>query len=910
MIEGADQARSPLPVGTVTFLRTDVEGSMGLALRHGPAWDGINGTHLVLLRDMVARHRGVVVRTEGDALFAAFQEAGAGVRAAIDGQRTLSDHAWPTGVRLAVRMGLHTGEAHLAGDDYGGFDVNRAARIASVGHGGQIILSGTTQSLVEGGLPANVELRNLGRHSLRDVPVPEELFQVVAPGLRAEFPPLRVAGRGGGNLPDRLTSFVGRERELAELDRLLDSVRLLTLSGPGGIGKTSVAVEVARARQDRTPDGVWLVQLDTTLDPGLAMAVIARTLGLFDGADHPAIGALPAFLADRSLLLVLDNFEHLLDAAGDVAELVRISPGSRFLVASRAPLHLQGEHDYPIAPLTVGTVHADGLEADPAVQLFVDRVAAIRPDWQLLPQDRPVVAEICDRLDGLPLGIELAAARMSLLPATAIRDRLAAHLPLPGQGRRDAPDRQRTLEGAIGWSHDLLAPADQALFHELAVFEGGFDLTEAEAVAGPSGAIGRGDVAGDVLDGLIVLAEQSLIGRQAIDREIAEYPVGSAIRFAMLRTVQDFALRRLAQDGQEAATRRRHALAYLDLAETAATHLFGSAQPPWLDRIGLDIANIRAAIRWTIDTGDTGLALRFVAAMWRYWQIDGHLAEGRSLSAEAFAMPEARAHTAERLAALAAAGGLAYWSGDRHGSNALYEEQLALAQELGDTTATADAWLNLASTTFIRGDTAESIRCATEARKLFVELGDACGVNRIDWGFANMSVSTESAEPASAQLLAVRARAIELDDAIYAAIAGGSLAWVAFMTGDVIAASHWSLQAMLELYRLRDLAGTTISLPSAAVAALELGRPEIAAVLMGAFESLCQRYGVRPPAGLADLIGRKDPMVQLTELLPANELAAAMGRGAPMSLDDVIQVVVDLLDSLPPAASSADSNAG
>jgi predicted ATPase/class 3 adenylate cyclase len=881
-------SRPVLPVGTVTFLRTDVEGSMGLALLHGSAWDGINAAHLDLLRSAVAANGGVSVRTEGDALFAAFPEAGAAIRSAVDGQRAIAGRSWPGDRPIAVRMGLHTGEAHLAGDDYGGFDVNRVARIAAVAHGGQIVVSGTTQALVEGSLPQGVRIRDLGRHSLKDVPAPEHIFQLEAEGLRTEFPPLRVEASTSGNLPDRLTSFVGRDRELGELDRLLDEARLVTLTGPSGIGKTSLAVEVARRHVQRAADGAWLIALDTITDPALVPAVIARTLGLFDGAEHPAVDALPGFLARRSTILVLDNFEHLLGAAGDVSALVRASPASRVIVTSRAPLRVQGEHDFPVAPLI-----GEGAE-NAAADLFVDRVRAVRPGWEPGP-DAPVVREICELLDGLPLGIELAAARMAVLPAAAIRDRLAAHLPLPGAGPRDAPARQRTLEGAIGWSHDLLDPAAQAAFHQLGVFQGGFDASQAEAVVRSTDGTPRADL----LDVLVGLAEQSLIGRQAIDAGIAEYPVGSGIRFAMLRTVQDFAARRLAEDGDEAAVRRRHALAYLDLAETAAAHLPSSTQPPWLDRVGLDIANLRAAMRWAVDAGETDLALRFVAAMWRYWQIDGHLTEGRAYADDAFAMPGAEAHTPTRLAAVTAAGGLAYWAGDRIGSNARYQEQLALAQELADKPATADAWLNLAATNFIRGDPAESIRCGTEAMRLFVELGDERGMNRMAWGYANMALDTEGFEASISNLLAVRARAVELDDAVYAAIAGGSLSWVSFMAGDTIAASRWSLQTILELYRLRDLAGATISLPAAAVTALELGRPEVAAVLMGAFESLCERYGVRPPLGLAEMIGRKEPTAQLVEQLEPEELAAATARGARMSLDDAIELVVDLLDSLP-----------
>ena len=282
--------RRPLPTGTVTFLRTDVEGSMRLARALGSGWDALNATHLEMIRGAVEAHDGVPVRTEGDAMFAAFGEAGAAVSAAIDAQRALATHAWPHDGDVRVRMGLHTGEAHLAGDDYGGFDVNRVARIAAVGHGEQIVLSETTRSLVESALPSGVRVRDLGRHALKDIPVAEHLFQLDVPGLRTEFPPVRVAGSSDGNLPDRLTTFVGRSADLAALGELLDDHRLVTLTGPGGIGKTSLAIELARSRETTLPDGAWLVALDGLTDPALVTSTIARTLGLFDGVDRPAAG--------------------------------------------------------------------------------------------------------------------------------------------------------------------------------------------------------------------------------------------------------------------------------------------------------------------------------------------------------------------------------------------------------------------------------------------------------------------------------------------------------------------------------------------------------------------------------------------------------------------------------------------
>ena len=374
-------------------------------------------------------------------------------------------------------MGLHSGEAHLAGDDYGGFEVNRAARIAAAGHGGQIVLSEPTRLLAEAALDDGVTFRDLGRHVLRDVPMPERLFQLDIPGLRNEFPPLRTSRPVDGNLPLRMTSFLGRDRELAEVRDLLGTSRLVTLTGPGGIGKTSLAVEVARSSAEVIPDGAWFVALDVVADPAQVPAVIARTLGLFDGPDRPAADGLSRYLADRSTLLVLDNFEHLLDAAPDVSVLLRASPGTRILVTSRAPLRINGEQEYPLGPLALGGPNPG------AAALFVERARAVRPGWDPGP-DRVAVEETCKLLDGLPLGVELAAARISLLPIGAIRDRLARRMPLPGSGQRDLPARQRTLEGTIGWSYDLLEPDQQRLLRDLSVFEGGFDYEQAAQVAG------------------------------------------------------------------------------------------------------------------------------------------------------------------------------------------------------------------------------------------------------------------------------------------------------------------------------------------------------------------------------------------------------------------------------------------
>ncbi len=497
---------------------------MGLAQELGRAWDAVSVSHMGIIRREIDEHGGLTVRTEGDAVFAVFPEARKAVSAAIAAQRTLAAHDWPDGVQVLVRMGLHSGEAYLSGDDYGGFEVNRAARIAAAGHGGQIVLSETTRALIADALPEGVAVRDLGRHALRDVPRPEQLFQLDVPGLRSDFPALRSGTATVGDLPSRLTSFIGRDAELDEVSDLLAERRLVTLTGPGGIGKTSLAVETARRVADRFSEGAWFVPLAEVQDPAAVRSVIARTIGLFDGPGRPAAEGLGPYLAERSVLLVLDNFERLLDASGDVADVLDVSPSSRIVVTSRAPLRIPGEQEYPVQSL-----------GEDCPKLFAERARSIRPGWEA-GADSVIVDEVCALLDRLPLGVELAAARVAHLPLAAIRDRLRAHLPLPGSGPRNVPDRQRTLAGAIAWSHDLLGPELQRVLHDLAVFDGGFEYEQAaEVVESPADG-------GDVLDELATLVDQSLIKRDA---------TGTGIRFEMLETIRAFALERLRDDGRE-----------------------------------------------------------------------------------------------------------------------------------------------------------------------------------------------------------------------------------------------------------------------------------------------------------------------------------------------------------------------
>lgn len=861
--------RLDLPVGTVTFLRTDVEGSMAQVRALGAAWDGENARHLAIIRAAVMGHDGVVVRTEGDALFAAFGEAGAALDAAVDAQRGLHDATWTTTNVLLVRMGLHSGEAHLAGDDYGGFEVNRAARVAAAAHGGQILLSETARALVADRLPDGVTLVDLGSHQLRDVPRPERLTQVDVPGLPRSFPPPRTGGRVAGNLGVRLTPFVGRRDELASIAALTERARLVTLHGPGGIGKTSLAIEVAREIAPRFEDGAWFVPLAEVDDPADVSAAIAHAIGLFDGPERTAASALRPYLAGRALLLVLDNFEHLLDGADAVTAIVRSAPTCQIIVTSRAPLHVNGEHEVPVTPL-----------AEEAVDLFTERARAVKPGWEP-GSERPIVEDICRLLDHLPLGIELTAARVALLSPEVIRDRLAARLPLPGPGTRDAPARQRTLEGTVAWSHDLLDPELQVLLEDLGVFEGGFDLDQVREVAPAS------DPRRDRLDDVLELADRSLV--------VAEPDMHDRVRFRMLRTIQSFALDRLAAGGRESEVRRRHAEAFASFGATSHSHLNTSRHAATLDRVEPDLPNLRAADRWAIEAGEGDLALRLVADQWRFWNGFGLMQEGRILTETVLAMPSASAPSSARAWAAAAAGSLAYWQADTAMARVWYEEQVQTARAIGDERCLADALFSMGHVAFIADDDeATQLAYIDDVIARFRDLGDERSEIRAAWSRGVLALGNGRPHEALAMLEGGLEAFKRFDDPQYRAMTVSTLGWAAFAIGDVPRAIAYAIEGIQATLAMRDLGITTISLHIGVLIGVLVGRMEDAAVLNGAFDALCERHGVRPPAALDRFLKGSDPFMAVRQGLIPEVYSAAYERGKHLSLDGAVALVVDL----------------
>jgi predicted ATPase/class 3 adenylate cyclase len=716
-----------IPTGTVTFLFTDIEGSTRLAQDLGAGWPPLLERHREIARAAWAEQQGIEIGTEGDSFFVVFTSAPQAAAAAVAVQRGLAAEAWPDGAQIRSRIGMHTGAGVLSGGSYVGLDVHRAARIKSAGHGGQVLVSATTRALVEGSLPDGVALREMGEHRLKDLSRPERIWDLVIEGLASDFPALRTLNAVPNNLPLQLTSFLGRQREIAEGRQLLIDGRLLTLTGPGGTGKTRLSLQIAADATDRFPDGIYFVPLGAISQSDLVLPTIAQVLGLVDPGTQP-LDRLVDHIGTKCFLLVLDNFEQVNDAAPQIADLLARAPKISILVTSRSPLRVSGEQEFPVPPLGVpDPKHLPDLEqlsTYESVALFTERAMAVRPDFAVTSANAPAVAEICVRLDGLPLAIELASARVRVLTPQAIMERLGDRLKLLSGGSRDLPERQQTLRGAIAWSYDLLDEADQRVFARLAVFAGGATLEAIERVV-----FEPGDAA-DPLDAVTSLVDKSLVRQES-------EPDGEP-RFRMLSTIQEFATERLEEQGEAEEMGERQAAWVLALVQEGATGLFGQDQKAILDRFESEHDNIRAALARAIAHGHAEMAMRIFAASWRFWQMRGYLAEAREHAERVLALAGSADLPDARAAALEAAGGIAYWQGQLNVARGWYAEAVEIARASGDDARIANAIYNLSFTfTLEHEDQVQARALAKEAVEIYRRLGDEAGIGRSLWGEAN-----------------------------------------------------------------------------------------------------------------------------------------------------------------------------
>jgi predicted ATPase/class 3 adenylate cyclase/tetratricopeptide (TPR) repeat protein len=893
-----------LPTGTVTFLLTDIEGSTRLWEREPDAMSVAVARHDGLLTIAIAEGRGVVIRSrgEGDSFFAVFDRATDAVTAALAMQRALIAAVWPTSSPIRIRVGINTGEAELRDGDYYGTAINRCARLRAIGSGGQTLLSQATCELVSAQLPPGAGLRDLGRHRLKDLQRPEQVFELVHPDLPADFPPLKSLESLPNNLPLQTTRFIGREEALARLGALLggsstdagagSEARLVTLTGMGGCGKTRLALQVAADLLEEYPDGVWFVDLAALADPALVPDSVAAVVGVREEPGRPLMETLAESLRDRTVLLILDNCEHLVGACATLAEaLLRHGTRLRILATSREVLGVVGEVVWPVPPLVLPValraaqgsgLRAQGSEpgalspepeqllAYESVDLFVDRAQLAQPRFALTEGNAGAVAQICRRLDGIPLALELAAARVRLLTVEQIAGRLDDRFRLLTGGSRTALPRQQTLRALIDWSYDLLSAPERVLLRRLTVFAGGWTLEAAEGICRDeddrrqmSDVSGKGDPSlltsdichlssVDVLDLLSQLVDKSLV---LVDE------VGGETRYRLLETIRQYGAEKLHAEKAEAeALATRHRDWFRTFAEEADRGLQGPEQAEWLDRMEVEHDNVRAALRWSIEQRDFVPGLCLGASLWRFWSVRGHLTEGRERLAELLALEQADGGepvTAERRAARASAlngaGALAWHQGDYAGAGALYEESLAIRRELGDTPGVAASLSNLGLMEYEQGDYASGAALLEESLSLRRELGDRNGIAA---SLSNLGmIAYAQRDYPRARMLHEESLAIRraLGDQRAAALSLSNLGWVAQALGET-AVDRALLEESLAIRReLGDRQGIAASVNDLGNLALEEERYDTARALYEECLSLERDLGNQQ--GIATALG-------------------------------------------------------
>jgi predicted ATPase/class 3 adenylate cyclase len=829
-----------LPGGNVTFLFTDIEGSTRLWETEPVRMAEALARHDRLCRDCVARHGGHLLKMIGDGMHAVFVDAAAAVAATVDLQRGMGAIAAECGLSFKMRCGLNAGTAQERDGDYFGSAVNRAARIMAAAHGGQILVS---QSIVERARErqdSGVALVHLGRVRLRDLSAPGDVWQVTHPELPSAFPALRSLDSTPNNLPQQLTSFIGREREVAAVKEMLGRARLLTLTGAGGCGKTRLALQVAADLLDAYPDGVWLVELAALADPDLALTTIATVLGLKEERGRTLLQAVTDHVASRRLLLLLDNAEHLLDACAHTVEaLLRHSTESVVLTSSREALGIAGELIYRVPSLSLPhpkePATPENLLPCESVRLFVERAQLHALQFTVTQANAPAVASICNRLDGIPLAIELAAARVRSLSVDELNQRLDQRFRVLTGGSRTALPRQQTLRSTIDWSYDLLNATEQALLCRLAVFSGGCTLEAVERVCAGDGI---DELA--MLDVLTSLCDKSLLSVDERD---------GALRYRLLETVRQYARERLLERNGGDRWRDRHLAYFLAFAQQADALLRGPDQQGWLDRLETEHDNLRAALTWATAPGADAVAgLRLSIALLMFWYVRGHFAEACSLVAGSLATSQ-DAPAAVRAEAMGGLGAMTWQLGDYATARRHQEACLAIHRDLGDERAIASSLIDLGGVDFAEGDYASARARFEEAlvirRRTGSDLGVAGVLNNLGVVAKTSGDLDEARRCFEASLDLYR----KADDAWGIALSLTALGGIARERGELDAATSLLEESLIIRRDLRHRKGIAETLEQLAAVRLALHEAERAARMLGAAERLREEIGAPLPPG-------------------------------------------------------------
>ena len=889
------------PAGTVTFLSTDIEGST-TRWEHAPeAMQVALARHDALLRAAIAAHEGVVVQTGGDSFVAAFATAPAALLAALQAQRALQTEPWPPPLAgLPVRMALHTGTTGEQVSDYHTeYILNRLARLLAAGHGGQILLSRLTWELVRTDPPAGITARSLGAPRLKDLVEPLPIFQLVAPDLPTDFPPLRTLDRYPHNLPAQLTALIGRTQEIQAATALLRraGVRLVTFVGAGGTGKTRLALQVAAEVSDDFGDGVFFVNLAPITNPELIATTIADVLGVREAAGQILRETLQQYLRSRRVLLVLDNFEQILDGAPLIADLLQGAPTLKVLVTSRAVLHVSGEHEFAVPPLTLPDRRhpppMDVLTQYDAVRLFIARAQAVKADFQVTNDNAPAVAEICHRLDGLPLAIELAAARIRILSPQAMLPRVASRLTLLTGGARELPARQQTLRNTIDWSYSLLTAGEQALLRRLAVFVGGRTLEAIEAVCTIAG-----DRELDALTGVASLVDKSLLQQE-------ESGAGEA-RFWMLETIWEYALEQLAASGELMTLRQQHTQYYVELAEQAVRHLEDADQGIWAQRLETEYDNLRAVLSWSSASGgDVTVGMRLVGLLWHFWEMRSHFAEGRAWAERMLAVT-GDGQAALRADVLTAAGTMAWSQGDFARAAAYHEQALQLYRDRDNKPGIAFALNNLAMQLREQGGQERALALCQESLVLYRALGDRRGTAMLLHNLGDLV--QEQGDHTRAEQLFQESVALEqaLGDNWLVARTTTNLGYLALAQGRPATAATAFTEALATSQQLEDKLGLAQVLMGFGQLASRQGQPERSVRLFAAADALLHAAGARLVGGGTAEINHDIDAARIQ--LDKAAWEAAWAAGQTMPLEDVIACALQVPTAAEPAHEPVQSS--